>query len=612
MLWAILLPTQFEPIYVSVPVRLEVDIARNIPTPDELMVNFMIEGVADGDGNEPPMPLEAEFLVLDVVTGNFSFDSIVFDEPGRFEYRIWMDATDVMEADDGLTAWEIPALVYDVVFEIEIESRQLFISGVELVHFESDEYIATERGSYSQILRDGLDFMMFYQPTFVGNWEDGFGEYTGLHMIMGFFTERAFSFWEDGTLCYLEACSRADRRDWELSEERLLLVEISRDDIGWDWHVLEIEMIDNQLRLTSGHGDVRRQRVWWQEGSREDISDYPLIGTWQFSHGDRFLGRSLEMTFSPDREYISNLRSTQLGWEFYEDDLIELEWHEPFIWEVDQSGDQLTITIDEDDLVSVWTREGVDVQVDESWLIADYFDYFEIEEDDRIMRNARVLGEVFEFVIYEVDRTRGADVYYVVVKQAGVVFDVIHIVDESQLTFPRHLNDLVSEVDLNFDGQMDVLIYHGYRHTGCWDNVYSGFIQEGGRFVEDFTRICRPVTNQNLGLLGTWCGPYGARLFSWYEGEFTQVGSLRTGNWRREEHGTYEDDIIRILVNGEWEEDRICWFTPTDDANGRRFCDEDYDAAIYERIFGEHGLWNWESEDWLYLGEAGNSLEIID
>ena len=602
--------SRFESVNVAIFIQGETRIPENLPASEAPRLYVVIEGVADEFGNMPPTPVETRILYEAMEEIDDALDIFVFTQPGVFRYRVSIETADELISADGLTLWEIDDHLRYYTFTVAAENGVLEVSThLDMYDGDNDYEMSVYFDDVEELVEDDVEdeddrdvVFVFVTKRYVsvlpGTWEHGTGNwmssFEGRREIHIFADEDSFSNW------------RFDRRDWRLTSDRQIEIANRNDD---NWEVFDMKLIDDRLYITDEEGN---QRSWWREGTRED-ADEVFMGTWHFSHGTRFQGRYREMNFKGNYQLIFTGRTPDTSWESYNywelnsdnEILVGSFGNRRIIWELDETGSILTMTTGDGD-VSTWTRDetDVDVIVDDSWLITEYSEYFDLEDGYSIVHNERMAGESFEFIIYEIEPEGSvwAFDHVVVVKKEGEVFDVIEV-GRDQYWRENTIYEIV-EMDFTFNGEMDILINHGYVHSLCWGDMYSGYIVQDGQLVEVFSRMCGIRVNPNLEMFALYFIPSGGyRLFGLVDGRLVEVASLTDRSLGHvEDHGFYRELVERLLVNGEWVESRLCRFG-TEENWDWHHCDETYDSLLYERIHGENGLWNFASEDWIYIGD---------
>ena len=482
----------------------------------------------------------------------------------------------------------------------------------------------------------------------IGVWEYGFGD-----SITTFFTGRRMEFFEDGTIIYEFTANIGVRPEvyeistdglvpstgvrtgvWEITDDGQLAVTC---DVFGIRDYFAFDLTGDHLILTEERGHTR---TWWQVGTKPIQDNTDLLGIWEYGHGHRFEGynshpmqlsrsgmrRPPAIKFKDEQFFFLNPQSDQpfeqpfsrggRTWELTDENQFTWDFSDTyFIFEI--NGDSLIIT-DEWGQVGTWYRVGA--ERDDSWIMTQYLPYFEIDDGYRIVRNVKITGDQFDFVVFDLESETGnewrKDWYFiVVVKSDDVVFDVIHHDPwDTDIT----VNNLVIEIDLTFDGYNDILLFDGNHlppwQTHDWFRRYAMFTQRDGRFeyVPSFSNICVPhldlyhrrivtsaITTTRLG----WDDEYvdtcqfGSAIYEFINDEWILMGTL---SWDHEE---------RLLINGQWQERQLCG---TRNAGSFELCKgfTEEDLQLYERIFGEHPYWrrigafHWDIATWYKVNET--------
>lgn len=189
------------------------------------------------------------------------------------------------------------------------------------------------------------------------------------------------------------------------------------------------------------------------------------------------------------------------------------------------------------------------------WLKTEYLNYFEIEEGFHIIDNFRASGAQLDFIIYDIqpidENEWGFHLAIVVIKD-GEVFDVIYNRDR----WSGNINIL--EIDVNFDGNMDVIIFMGYMGTqGA--RTYEIHLQRDDGFSSDPIWISNPILDVENQLILTshrnaaWS--HSRFIYRFIGDELIAVEHLLTEIVRSEEEETSDQYLWyhTILVDGEWQ-----------------------------------------------------------
>ena len=425
----------------------------------------------------------------------------------------------------------------------------------------------------------------------LGQWEYGFG------MSRPFQSARSIEFLADGTYV-----ANGIEGTWVLNKEGELVVE--------DWFmpgdaviVLSVEVTTNTLMLTDEWGNVR---TWGRSGTREVREDLDFLGSWEFEHGatfDAFGGRPPEIEFLADGRILSGEQQTRY-WELGENDELLLEiWGGVYHLIVDVDGNRMTIE-DERGFTGMWVRVNSGER-NRDWLITAYLDYFEVEDGYYIVNNIEIAGEQFDFVVYELremDENEWGQIdwyFMVVVKQDGIVWDVLH--HPSYPPTQPGIHRIVVEVDINFDGLNDVLLFQGAIGNSAWRNYYA-YLQLDGALVEvefpgnpwlDWEREIVLSAYRSGAAWHAW------QEHVWVDNELVTVAILERD---AREIGVTPENLRegyrliifteKLLVNDQWQERELCIYM-SDDWSYHEVCNvEDYDVSLYQEIFGINPRWD--------------------
>ena len=598
-------PTQFDPVTVSLFLWSETRVPDNLPTPEAPPVDIIIEQIPDESGNLPPAPLHTTMRYETMADESDMQPLFTFTTPGTFTYRIIAKTPLDSAPPDGLTRWENTFEIYYYTFTVTLDDGYLTISISLTIYDEQNNELFLI--PYDEFLDENHPTFIFYTfsrkytTDIIGTWEFGTGE-----SLLSLGSGRNL-FITDTRIRNLEDEPVRDRRHWELTVDRQL--KISRR-FGDEWDIFDITLTDEHLTLTDANQNTR---TYWKEDTRP-LADEPFLGTWYFVHGRRFAWWRVEkITFTNRFEIL--LPDRIHYWELYSANqlLLPVSNNDLITWELDETQNILTITREEDGGVSVWQRAGTNPPLDESWLITDYLDYLDTASGHTIVHNHRQQGETFEFIFYEIESKENPFQYFplvyhlIVVKKDGQVIDIINTQFGQWQMSPHYTIHDIYEVDLNFNGEMDIVLNHGYIHSGCGANVYTGFVYQDGQLHQDFTRECTIFINFDQQLIAQVGGGSGITRLYRFEGlELAHVGTLYPIlQESREDHGIYYVRTEHLLIDGQWQERTICFFSEYEgDWRNRTPCDG-YDEELYQRIRGEDGIWNiWENENWLSMAEA--------
>ena len=600
-------PTQFESVTVSLFTWSETRIPDNLPTPERPPVDIIIEQIPDESGNLPPAPLHTSLSYVTMEDESDMQSLFTFTTPGTFTYRLTAETPLGSDPPDGLTRWENTFEIYYYTFTVTPDDGYLTISTSLIIYDEeNNELFQIPNDLLQDVNHQTFIFYTFsrrYTTDIIDTWEHGTGMWLqNLHSVRKLYiTDSRIRDREDEPV--------RERRHWELTDDRQL--KISRR-FGDEWDIFDITLTDEHLILTDTDGNVR---TYWREDTRP-LAEEPFLGTWHFVHGQRFnWRRTEEVTFTNHFGMLTSDRDPAY-WEPYSANqlLLPVPNNALITWELDETQNILTLTR-ADGGISVWQRAGTTPSLDESWLITDYLDDLDIASAHTIVHNHRQQSEIFEFILYEIESQESPSQYFpliyhlIVVKKDDQAIDVINTQFGSWQMSPHYTIHDIYEIDLNFNGEMDIVLNHGYIHSGCSANVYSGFIYQDGALHQVFTQRCGFFLNFDQQLIGHPGGQSGIRRLYRFEGlELTHVGTLDFLRLeRREDHGNYYVQPEHLLIDGQWQESTICFFTPAEyghDWRRQEPCDG-YDEDLYRRIRGEGSIWNfWENENWLTMTEA--------
>jgi len=580
---------EFESITSIIPFRLETELANNIELEDEVWFEFILEPVESEVETVVPMFENTVVSTATMRNSTFDFGEVEFRESGVFEYRVFQGVSEETGEGSEIGAWLIDDSVFYVRFTVSEYEDELVVDVQMTREFDGESEEALE-----------IVFVNRYEVAFLGVWEYGFGRNSLL--------ARSVEFLDNGVVLNASANDQEWERLWEINENGQLVV---IDDVNDSQAVVMIELFENRLRLTDEEGRIG---TWYQEGTREYRDDLTFLGVWEYGHGRRLFEDSEDFVF---------LNRMQ-GLEFHENGILQLldnqgpltRWS--LLWELNETGqlvigggfedfiievnEQSLTIIDETGEIGVWYRAGSEHEQD--WIIMDYLDYFEIEAGYRIVRNAEILGDQFDFVVYDLESINIGDEerwrswhFVVVVKRNGEVFGVTR---NESYSLATTVYDVVREVDLNFDGQNDILLSRGIRmYMSCTRfNLYHAFLQLDDQLVymPSFSNICSPsfdFDRENQRILaarmvdGT-CHHDGRMMYELIGHEWVLTGDLIIRNMVEDRRYITE----RLMVNGQWQEWELCYKRRTSD--GFELCeDTEEQALLYERIYGEDSFWGY-------------------
>ena len=649
-----------EPVSATIAFRVELELPDHISLMGDTSFEFYLEAVEGEVEMVVPMPLT--YVEADA-SGMFDFGEIEFSEVGVFEYRIFQ--VDRGEVQDGnLVQWVVDESVFDVIVTVEVVDREL-VADVA-IRFDGT------------VVREAV-FVNTNQVTFLGEWEHGIGDvWEEAHSQRR--RPNEFVFKSGGNVdISRRGSSDPNSAEWSLTEAGQLLL---------DGEVFEIELSDDRLILMDEAG---ARRLFRSRGTRSNEEADVLIGEWQYGYGDDLEGLynhredrgPREIEFLPDGGFhrFRDDRYSSLVWDLDENgDLLVEAGAELLTFEFDVTNDVLTLN-DRAGNVRSWLREGVESDEYRQWLITDYLEYFDVPEGYRLLDNMWISGDEFNVVIYELalegascdhdefyerfstaceeSEERDSDVsvivnvqnFVIVVKRDDVVFDVIEhetIRVRGRMSgglVARHVNmeELVTEVDLDFDDRNDLLILSHDSASNMMYDAYVAYLQrddgfEQASFIgrnwetgeeqrEDpscyFTRyIMNPAIDlENQLVLSEWrhwsITPSWT-AFSFIDEEFVASAHLLLDNrwWTLAEPDEIPEEYRggtgwgdaqrwteRVWLGDTWQDRELCTLPGGEQGRWgvRGFCEiidgfavitDGHDEELYQRIFGENVFWD--------------------
>ena len=238
-------------------------------------------------------------------------------------------------------------------------------------------------------------------------------------------------------------------------------------------------------------------------------------------------------------------------------------------------------------------------------IVSEYLSILPIDEGYHITNCARTTGSTFDYAVYEMKSfdESGSDraIYWVVVViKDGEVFEVLrqNLDKYAVLPYP-HVKRMVLEVDVDFDGNNDVLIWLGRFGTQAAVR-YACYLQRDRELEEcpSFSYIPNPAVDAQgkviLSCWREWAASHSYAKFFFIDGEFVEKERL-TEELKRTASG---DDLWtwtdKVFEDGEW---RIReYFTAND---------YDKDTLYNEKIYGETAYWDITSDRWRTLFNNG-------
>lgn len=610
-IWIVLLdPPPPEPTHVNIPVRIEINHQVNATSINGYPFHVIIEPVYnDSDMNDSdrvvPMPSNNVMVLDDPEDDQLSFDEIEFTQPGVFGYRIRQEALDVTEVNESVVEFELDETVFYVTVTVELYQGEL-ITDVEVMRIGENLEELANRDSDFELL-----FFNQTQYAFLGTWVDGFGD-----DLNGFRRTSQIVFYQDTVHRPLET-QLWNSRLWELTETGDLrlagdhgerVVEVFAPGAGEEFLDFNIELNGDQLILTDESGNTRS---WWREGYQVSRESLPFVGVWKFGHGyrsNRLDGRLQQIEFLTDGSMIVNDQENGtyrwFSWEWDENDQLHIEWRgglgisDVVTYTIETDGDILNIT-NIDGNAGTWWREDAVSEMEEDWIITDYLDLFELDENDQIVDNVVISGDQFDFVIYDIESTiysneRGIKDWYfiVIVKRDGEVFEVIRREGSSEWIT---IYSLVAEYDFNFDGRNDVFFPpHSHNQSlpltlflnlddRLWEVDEFPARDTWGLYFDDERQL---LLFRGFSANGSHAQWHDWSFYTWVGNELILVEQLSLTQFYRRRRIWSE----RRLVNGYWQESELCFLN--DDIYELEWRYGEFCHGYYPRSFGEYEYWD--------------------
>ena len=425
---------------------------------------------------------------------------------------------------------------------------------------------------------------------FLGAWEYGLGD-----VLTCFRHSHIIEFSPDRTLAYERGDTHPTSNiSWELDYNGVLLMECSGSVVQFD-----MEIDENILMISDAFDNLRTWRRVGTDESRYTPNPEVFLGSWEYGHGHRLpiLENPESIEFLPNGS-VYGVANHIMPWQL--NDAGSLVMGEQAV--------ELTIEV-EDDVLTImdvlgntrtWLREGTGTSEGRHWLVEDYLDYFTVAEDYQIVDSISFIGNQLDFVVYRlalIGEDRASD-YVIIVKQQEEVIDVLH-----HYSWNAGIH-FVYEVDLNGDGQKDVLLLRGRDGNSAF-RTYSAFLQSDNGLVEvsDFRLIRNPrICPTSRHLLASWrdtCCIHGWEVYTFDGNEVVKTKQL-VRNAHNHGRVLWTE---RLLIDGQWQEHEVCMITDDEinDELSDELCPNDYDPILYERIFGEDAYWN---HRWAHLAES--------
>ncbi len=111
-------------------------------------------------------------------------------------------------------------------------------------------------------------------------------------------------------------------------------------------------------------------------------------------------------------------------------------------------------------------------------------------------------GTCYEYHVYEMENEKLEYYFEIVVLENGEELQVIRQEQQEYASLKPSITSLISEVDIDFDGNNDILIHRGNFGTqGA--AMYTCYRKEGEQFVEDpaFSEIANPLISRERQLI---------------------------------------------------------------------------------------------------------------
>jgi len=212
-----------------------------------------------------------------------------------------------------------------------------------------------------------------------------------------------------------------------------------------------------------------------------------------------------------------------------------------------------TLTNEVDNTIGVY--EDIEQGAYQEWLITSYLNYFEIEDGFHIVDNFNISGTEFDLIVYDIqpiDENEWDFHLAIVVIKGDEVFDIIYDRDRWSE------NISVLEMDIDFDGKMDIVVFIG--NTGTQGaRIYNIYLQRDEGFLSDPVLVSNLILDiENQLILTTW------RNTAWSHSRFIHrfigddlvvVEHLLTEVVPSEDEGVPNQYLWhhRMLVGDEWQ-----------------------------------------------------------
>jgi len=245
--------------------------------------------------------------------------------------------------------------------------------------------------------------------------------------------------------------------------------------------------------------------------------------------------------------------------------------------------------------------------------------YLTIDEGFSIERTFETSTESFDLTMYRmIPLESSGDLFHqeengyweIIILQDEIFRDVIRhyprITSTSFFINPYELS--IMEVDVDFDGHSDLLIWLGaFGNQGA--SMYDAFLQRDDEFVHTpsfANNIMNPMINyENQSISAHWrsgAASHGRESHRFIDGEFVMVARLSRRGYAR--FLTYTESI---LINDQWQENLLCIVNENEEIDSEYLeqCVANWHEDLYHRIYDEHGYWHfnnrgiglWELDD---------------
>ena len=193
----------------------------------------------------------------------------------------------------------------------------------------------------------------------------------------------------------------------------------------------------------------------------------------------------------------------------------------------------------------------------------------------------------------------GNDYWEVVILQNGMMQDVIRHYPQPigrMMINPAEMLSII-EVDVDFDGQPDLLIWLGaFGNQGA--GRYDAFLQREDGFLHapSFAQIMNPMVNHETRLISaSWRASaawHGMETHRFIEDDFVMISVLSRRGYAR--FLRYEEER---LINGEWQINSLCIIDEgvEIDTEYLEICAREENENLYHRIYDPAGYWHFSN-----------------